>query len=110
MEMETTRGVPQAQPNRARPFDAENLAELRQKLADTRWERQLRLREPAAYGIKSSQATAFQATEEERYQKMRLSTVVSEHFSGQIVEENDKLLYASITARQAWLNLALGKK
>jgi len=110
MEMETVGGVPQVKPSRARPFEGENLAELREKLVESRWERQLRLREPAAYGAKDGKAPAFRATEEERHQKMRLSTVASENFCGQVVEEDGKLLYASITAREAWLNLALGKK
>jgi hypothetical protein len=110
MEMETIGGVPQVKPSRTRPFDAQNLAELRQNLVESRWERQLRLREPAAYGLKDGQAPAFKATEEERQGKMRLATLISENFCGQVVEEGGNLIYASISARQAWLNLALGKK
>lgn len=110
MEMETVGGAPQVKPGRARPFDAADLNQLREKLVESRWERQLRLREPAAYGLKNGRSPRFNSVEELRCGRMRLSTVASDNFAGQVVEADGKLLYASITAREAWLNLALGKK
>lgn len=92
----------------AEPFHgAQNLHDLRQRVADDRWARQLRVREPLA----GHKAQRFHTVEEERLLDLRLLTVTSDHFAGQCVvaeggRDGGRIVYASIAARAAWLEAA----
>ena len=45
----------------------------------------------------------FELKEEERYLGLRLSTVTGRNFVGQIVQEDDRSVYASIFAKHEYL-------
>jgi hypothetical protein len=45
----------------------------------------------------------FQVKEEERFMSLRLQTVTGKNFAGQFVEEEGRLVYASLFARSRYL-------
>jgi hypothetical protein len=77
------------------PFAAATLPELRQALSQSRRATQERLLE----ALRKLPQERFKRQEEERYLKLRLSTLEGQGFLGQVVEEEGKLLYASLTTR-----------
>jgi hypothetical protein len=84
------------------PFPAKDLADLRRCLADARWERQRRLREP----LLAAKPERYDLREEERYLGLRLLTAVGQNLAGQVVQEDGptgRTVYASLTARAAVL-------
>jgi hypothetical protein len=83
----------------ALPFPANSLAELRDELAQSRRERDNRV----LGWLAATPAQEPQRREEERYLGLRLYTAEAEHFTGQYVEDEGRLVYASLTARASWL-------
>lgn len=77
------------------PFAAKDLAGLRRCLADARWERQRRLREP----LLAATPERYDLREEERYLGLRLLTAVGQNLAGQVVQEDGRTVYASLAAR-----------
>ncbi|GAB4187844.1 MAG: hypothetical protein Fur006_27980 [Coleofasciculaceae cyanobacterium] len=82
------------------PFWASNLQELRKQLNQSRLERQELVRNWLA----QTPAEEFGIEEEERFLSLRLQTVTGKHFAGQFVEEEGRLLYASLFAKSGYLN------
>jgi hypothetical protein len=81
------------------PFSASNLQELREQLNQSRLERQEQVRNWLAQTPKQN----FQIKEEERFMSFRLQTVRGKNFAGQFVEEEGRLLYASLFAKPGYL-------
>lgn len=86
------------------PFVADSLAALSRELVQHREAAQQRALEAVA----SVPRSRFELSEEERYLDLRLLTATSDTFSGQIVEADGELVYASLAARPAWLSGAAG--
>ena len=82
------------------PFWASNLQELREQLNQSRLERQEQVRNWLA----QTPAEEFGIEEEERFLSLRLQTVTGKNFAGQFVEEEGRLLYASLFAKSGYLN------
>lgn len=82
------------------PFCASNLQELREQLNQSRLERQEQVRNWLA----QTPAEQFSIEEEERFLSLRLQTVTGKNFAGQYVEEEGRLLYASLFAKPGYLN------
>lgn len=82
------------------PFWASNLQELREQLNQSRLERQEQVRNWLA----ETPAEQFAINEEERFLTLRLHTVTGNNFAGQFVEEEGRLMYASLFAKPAYLN------
>jgi hypothetical protein len=82
------------------PFSAGNLKELREQLNQSRLERQEQVRNWLA----QTPAEQFGIEEEERFLSLRLQTVTGKNFAGQYVEEEGRLLYASLFAKPGYLN------
>ena len=81
------------------PFLATTVAELREQLRISRQQRQEEVRNWLA----GTPAQDFTLQEEERYLSLRLHTVGGHHFAGQLVEEEGRLLYASLFAKPEYL-------
>jgi hypothetical protein len=81
------------------PFAAHTLPELREQLRISRQERQEEVRDWLA----RTPAEQFKLQEEERYVDLKLHTVAGLNFAGQVVEEDGKLLYASLFAKPEYL-------
>lgn len=81
------------------PFSASNLQELRERLNQSRLERQEQVRNWLAQIPKQK----FQIKEEERFMSLSLQTVKGKNFAGQFVEEEGRLLYASLFAKPRYL-------
>ncbi|MBD2125972.1 hypothetical protein NDI39_06790 [Microcoleus sp. ZQ-A2] len=81
------------------PLCASNLQELREQLNQSRLERQEQVRNWLAQTPKQK----FQIKEEERFMSFRLQTVTGKNFAGQFVEEEGRLLYASLFAKPGYL-------
>jgi hypothetical protein len=81
------------------PLCASNLQELREQLNQSRLERQEQVRNWLAQTPKQK----FQIKEEERFMTLRLQTVTGKNFAGQFVEEEGRLLYASLFAKPGYL-------
>jgi len=81
------------------PFEADSLAALSRELVQHREAAQQR----ALDAVASAPSSKFQTSEEERYLDLSLLTATSEHFSGQLVEEDGRLVYASLAAKSSWL-------
>jgi hypothetical protein len=82
------------------PFCASNLKELREQLNQSRLEHQEQVRNWLA----QTPAEEFGVEEEERFLSLRLQTVTGKNFAGQFVEEEGRLLYASLFAKSGYLN------
>ncbi len=82
------------------PFSASNLKELKEQLNQSRLERQEQVRNWLA----QTPAEQFGIEEEERFLSLRLQTVTGKNFAGQFVEEEGRLLYASLFAKPGYLN------
>ncbi len=82
------------------PFSASNLKELREQLNQSRLERQEQVRNWLA----QTPAEQFAIEEEERFLSLRLQTLTGKNFAGQFVEEEGRLLYASLFAKPGYLN------
>lgn len=81
------------------PFSATNLQELREQLNQSRLERQEQVRNWLA----QTPAEQFGIQEEERFISLRLQTVMGKNFAGQFVEEEGRLVYASLFAKPGYL-------
>jgi hypothetical protein len=84
------------------PLAASTPAGLRAALHAERRAAELRLWERAA----AMPPAYFSADEEERLLDLKLLTVQSDHFSGQVVEQDGRPVYASLAARPEWLSAA----
>jgi hypothetical protein len=84
------------------PFAARSLSELRQRLAESRRRRQDHILELPA----RTPAEQFERREEERFLGLRLYTALGENISGQYVEDDGRVVYASLCARPAYLEAA----
>jgi len=82
------------------PFSASNLKELKEQLNQSRLERQEQVRNWLA----QTPAEQFGIEEEERFLSLRLQTLTGKNFAGQYVEEEGRLLYASLFAKPGYLN------
>jgi hypothetical protein len=86
----------------ALPFPATNLPELREQLQAGRRAWQV---EVGAW-LARTPAEQFALHEEERMLDLRLHTVSGQNFAGQIVEDDQGLVYASVFARPTYLAAA----
>jgi hypothetical protein len=84
-----------AAPALPEPFPARDLPDLRRRLEDARRRRQEHFEEVLA----KTPAERFDRQEEERFLGLRLCTAVGETFAGQYVEEEGRVVYASLFAR-----------
>ena len=82
------------------PFCASNLKELREQLNQSRCDRQEQVRNWLA----QTPAEQFELKEEERFLSLRLQTVTGKNFAGQFVEEEGRLVYASLFAKPRYLD------
>ncbi len=82
------------------PFSASNLKELREQLNQSRCDRQEQVRNWLA----QTPAEQFELKEEERFLSLRLQTVTGKNFAGQFVEEEGRLVYASLFAKPRYLD------
>jgi hypothetical protein len=89
---------PLAQPA-LQSLTARDLPGLRAQLAD----RRRQLLDQVGVMLESVPRDRLKRQEEERYLDMRLFTVQGKHFSGQIVEEEGRMVYASLVATPEWL-------
>jgi hypothetical protein len=80
-------------------FSASNLKELREQLHFLRLQRQEQVRNWLA----QTPAEQFDIKEEERFLSLRLQTVTGKNFAGQFVEEEGRLVYASLFAKPGYL-------
>jgi hypothetical protein len=83
----------------ALPFAAGSLPELRGQLAASRELRLGRVRQ----WLTQTPADRLDRQEEESYLGLKLYTATGKHFAGQYVEDEGRLVYASLTARPAFL-------
>lgn len=81
------------------PFAASNLQEVRSLLHESR----LALQEQVRNHLAQTPAEKFQIKEEERFLNLRLSTVTGKNFAGQFVEEEGRLVYASLFAKPGYI-------
>jgi len=81
------------------PFSASNLKELREQLNQSRLERQEQVRNWLA----QTPGEQFSIKEEERFLSLCLQTVTGKNFAGQFVEEEGRLVYASLFAKPGYL-------
>jgi hypothetical protein len=77
------------------PFSAGTVGQLRERLQESRHHALEQIRD----SVKMLSEETLEKTEEERYLKMTLNTVHSNNFSGQIVDEGGRLVYASLFAK-----------
>lgn len=82
------------------PFVAENLSQIREQLNKSR----LDLQEQIRNSLSQIPAESFTKHEEERFLSMTLYTVNGNNFAGQYVEDQGRLVYASLFARPKFLN------
>jgi ARG/rhodanese/phosphatase superfamily protein/ARPP-2-like protein len=78
------------------PFAAASLEELKKELAQSRqtFRRQL------FHTLENMPTERFEIEEEERFLDLNLSTTIGRNYAGQIVQQNDRLVYASVFARK----------
>ena len=93
----------EAQPE---PFAARDLRELRARLEQSRQCRCQRVETLLA----KRPVERFGSEEQERYLRLRLHTVFGDHFAGQYVEDEGRLVYASLAARAKLLQTALAAR
>lgn len=82
-------------PQKAVPFAARSLQEVRSQLRESR----LQLQESLRKSLKETRGEHFQVQEEERFLGLRLKTAIGQNFAGQFVEEEGQLVYASLFAK-----------
>jgi hypothetical protein len=80
-------------------FTASNLQELRSQLQQSRLQHQEQVRNWLA----QTPVEQFEVQEEERFLELRLQTVIGNNFAGQFVEEEGRLVYASMFAKPGYL-------
>ncbi len=80
-------------------FTASNLKELRSQLQQSR----LRHQEQVRNWLAEIPVEQFEVQEEERFLELRLQTVIGNNFVGQFVEEEGRLVYASMFAKPGYL-------
>ncbi|MEW6267262.1 MAG: DUF6569 family protein [Thermodesulfobacteriota bacterium] len=97
MAMEEENKVGQAV-SAPRPFPAKSITELKGLLDSSRRE----VQEEVNAMLARTAGEAFQKTEEERFLNLRLYTLSGGNFIGQCVEEDETLIYASVTATAAY--------
>ena len=85
-----------------RPFPAKDLDELRGALLESRLASSRQLMET----LQDTATERFELEEEERFLDLRLSTAISRNYAGQIVQENGRLVYASIFAKRQYFCVA----
>jgi hypothetical protein len=83
----------------AKPFPARSLSELRQQLANSRGE----LADQVWTMLDATPREALDCQEEERFLSLRLFTALGTNFAGQYVEDDGRLVYASLTATPKFL-------
>lgn len=88
------------------PLPAGNLRELRGQLELARQRRGDRVRAALA----RMPVERLKRAEQERYLNLRLYTVSGENFAGQYVEEEGRLVYASLSSRTKWLQAAMASR
>ncbi|HKB40564.1 MAG TPA: DUF6569 family protein [Gemmataceae bacterium] len=103
--LETERGRLPAEAN-PEPLPGRDLHELRAQLELIRQRRLDRVRANLA----RLPAEDFEREEQERYLRMRLYTVGGDNFVGQYVEDDGRLIYASLTVRHKLLQSALAAR
>ncbi|PSB03863.1 hypothetical protein C7B64_06520 [Merismopedia glauca CCAP 1448/3] len=81
------------------PFIAQNLQELRQQLSASRsaWEKEVQ------QNLTKIPPEKFDVTKEEKFLNLNLQTLNGSYFAGQIVQEVQQLVYASIFAKSSYL-------
>ncbi|MDY6897741.1 MAG: hypothetical protein SWZ49_06620, partial [Cyanobacteriota bacterium] len=80
------------------PFTANNLAELRQQLVESRQQMYAEVQSNLA----NTPLEKFEITKKEKFLDLQLKTVEGTNFAGQFVEENGNLVYASVFAKSEY--------
>jgi hypothetical protein len=86
-----TREIPQ----QIVPFYAKNLAELRQRLVESRQQMYAEVQSNLA----NTPSEQFEVTKVEKFLSLQLKTINGNNFAGEFVEEEGKLVYASMFAK-----------
>lgn len=81
------------------PFNAGNLKELREQLQQSRLQHQKQVQNWLA----ETPAEQFEVKEEEQFLNLKLQTAIGHNFAGQFVEEEGRLVYASLFAKPEYL-------
>lgn len=84
---------------RTEPLRAANLDELRCELSKSRRTAIARIED----SLRTTGPQTFEICEEERYLDLQLSTALGRDFAGQIVQQQGRLVYASLFARRQYL-------
>jgi hypothetical protein len=84
------------------PFAASDLRELRARLVESR---QRRLQDVKDWLARTPADRFERQEEEESYLGLRLYTAVGAHFTGQFVEDEGRLVYASLAARPEYVGV-----
>ena len=82
------------------PFVAGNIEELRQQLIESR----AAVRQRLIDNMRNLPPERFKTEEEDRFLELQLSTVTGRNFAGQVVRDDERLVYASLFARRRYLN------
>lgn len=85
------------------PFAATRLSELKAELQQRRHEAQAAIQQT----LERTPLEQFEWQEEEQFLSLRLSTVDGLNFAGQLVTDEDALVYASIFAKPNWLDMGV---
>jgi hypothetical protein len=83
-----------------KPFKAENLAQLREKLQQSRQQ----IQESVRQSLVKTPWESFEIQEEERFLSLQLSTAIGKNFAGQFVQEEGQLVYASLCAKPEYFS------
>jgi len=89
-------------PAPAAPFSARSLAGLRDELAASRRRTEAKIWD----GLAALGPEPHERHEEERLLDLELVTVIGQRFSGQLVEQDGRTVYASLAARPTWASAA----
>ncbi|MCJ8283066.1 MAG: hypothetical protein MJK14_25500 [Rivularia sp. ALOHA_DT_140] len=86
-------------PQQIAPFDAKDLAELRQQLVESRQQMYAEVQNNLA----NTPSENFEITKEEKFLDLRLKTIQGNNFAGEFVEEERNLVYASVFAKSDYV-------
>lgn len=85
-------------PHQVIPFSATNLAELRQKLVESRQNFSSQVQNI----LTNTPPEKFEVTKEEKFLNLQLKTIYGQNFAGEFVEEEGNLVYASVFAKSEY--------
>ncbi|MEM9923785.1 MAG: DUF6569 family protein [Cyanobacteria bacterium P01_D01_bin.50] len=86
-------------PQQIVPFSATNLLELRQQLVESRQQLYAQIQTT----LTNTPPENFEVTKEEKFLNLQLKTIHGHNFVGEFVEEEGKLVYASVFAKSDYV-------